>query len=137
VKEGEDEAEGEESEGNNRIEIRRRDRSREGSPLDVFDDGQLQESMGSTPPGLADEDVGSSEDTERRKKRFSMPAVALQTAPVFARARRDSEVNNIERRRSALMYGGDRDKGKKEKEGSAVGLLMEVLRGKVRYPGRS
>lgn len=139
MREGEDEAEGEgeESEGNNGIEIRPRDRSPDGPPLDMFDDGQMQESMGSTPPRPADEDVGSSEDTTRRKKRFSTPAVALQTAPVFARARRDLEVNNIERRRSALMYGGERDKTKKEKEGSAVGLLMEVLRGKVRYPGRS
>ena len=144
VREGEDEAEGEEGEGEDdtgiEIEIRPRDRLREGIPVGVSDDGHSQESVG-TRQGLVDEVEVSKEDTTRRRKRFSMPAVALQTAPVFARARQDSEGSNAERRRSVLMHGEDRDKSKKERqgerEGSAVGLLMEVLRGKMRYSGRN
>lgn len=143
VREGEDEAEGEETEGEIGIGIRPRDRPREGFSVDVFDDGDSQESVESpvAREGPAYEGVVSKEDTARRRKRFSLPAVALQTAPVFARARQDSEGSSAERRRSALMHGGEKDKNKKErqgeKEGSAMGLLMEVLRGKVRYPGRN
>ncbi|KAG6374794.1 hypothetical protein JVT61DRAFT_4173 [Boletus reticuloceps] len=139
VCEGEDGAEGEDGVG---IEIRRV------SHPEFSLDGRSQENV-----GLVRRDSDSEqgpvdgggiiprEDTARRRKRFSMPAVALQTAPVFARARQDSEGSSGEKRRSTHVHGGERDKGKKErqgeKEGSAVGLLMEVLRGKVKYPGRN
>jgi len=131
-----DEGEGEGvslGEGRTGIEIHPRDRS--------LDDGRLQGGIGPTQSSLADDGVGvvPREDTTRRRKRFSMPAVALQTAPVFARTRQDAEGSSAERRRSAVVQGGERDKGKKERqgerEGSAIGLLMEVLRGKVKYPG--
>ncbi|KAF8449283.1 hypothetical protein L210DRAFT_3640888 [Boletus edulis BED1] len=137
VCEGEDGAEGEDGVG---IEIRR-------VPHPEFSlDGRSQENVGMARRESDSEqgpmDGGGSiprEDTARRRKRFSMPAVALQTAPVFARARKDSEGSSGEKRRSTHV--GERDKGKKErqgeKEGSAVGLLMEVLRGKVKYPGRN
>lgn len=145
VREGEDEAEGggegEEGEGEIGIEIHPRDRSQEGFTVPAFYDGHSQESVGLTQQVPADEGVLPREDTARRRKRFSMPAVALQTAPVFARGRQDAEGSSAERRRSAHMHGGERDKNRKErqgeKEGSAVGLLMEVLRGKIRYPGRN
>jgi hypothetical protein len=141
VREGEDEAEGGEGEGEIVIEIRLRDHSQEGFSVPAFFDGHSQENVGLTEQGPVDDGVLPMEDTARRRKRFSMPAVALQTAPVFARARQDAEGSSAEKRRSALMHGGERDKSKKErqgeKEGSAVGLLMEVLRGKVRYPGRN
>jgi len=141
VREGEDEAEGGEGGGEVVIEIRPRDRSQEGFVVPAFFDGQSQENVGLTQQGPVDDGVVPREDTERRKKRFSMPAVALQTAPVFVRARQDGDGSSAEKRRSALVHGGERDKSKKEKqgekEGSAVGLLMEVLRGKVRYPGRN
>lgn len=139
VREGDDEAEGEDAEG----EVRPLQRARKGFSVDVSDDRHSQESVGSPvgQQGPADEDLVSREDTARRRKRFSMPAVALQTAPVFARVRQDSEGSSAERKRSALMPGGERDRNKKErhmeKEGSAMGLLMDVLRGKVRYPGRN
>ena len=141
VREGEDEAEGEEGEGDIVIEIRPCDRSQEGFCAPAFFDGHSQDNVGLTEQGPLDDAVVPREDTARRRKRFSMPAVALQTAPVFVRARQDAEGSSAEKRRSALMHGGERDKSKKErqgeKEGSAVGLLMEVLRGKVRYPGRN
>ncbi|KAG8220772.1 hypothetical protein J3R82DRAFT_2203 [Butyriboletus roseoflavus] len=145
VREGEDEAEGEgegeEGEDEIEIETHPQDRSREELSVPAFYDGHSQESVRLTGQVPADESVLPREDTARRKKRFSMPAVALQTAPVFARARQDVEGSSAERRRSAHIHGGERDKSKKErqgeKEGSAVGLLMEVLRGKVKYPGRN
>ncbi|KAH0836488.1 hypothetical protein J3R83DRAFT_8122 [Lanmaoa asiatica] len=140
VREGEDEAEEEEDEGEIGIEIRPRDRSREGFSVPAFYDDLSQESVGLTRQVPAEEGELPREDTARRRKRFSMPAVALQTAPVFARARQDAEGSSAEKRRSAVVHG-ERDKNKKErqgeKEGSAVGLLMEVLRGKVKYPGRN
>ena len=141
VREGEDEAEGEEGDGDGEIgiEIRPRDRVQEGRPIPASLDDLSQEKEGLTRQGPENDDLVPREDTARRRKRFSMPAVALQTAPVFARVRQDAE--NSEKRRSALVHGGERDKGKKErqgeKEGSAVGLLMDVLRGKVKYPGRN
>lgn len=139
VREGE--GEGEEGEGEIGTETHPRDRSGEEFPVPAFCDGDSREGVGLTRHAPADEGVLPKEDTARRRKRFSMPAVALQTAPVFARARQDVEGSSTEGRRSTLMHGGERDKSKKErqgdKEGSAVGLLMEVLRGKVRYPGRN
>ena len=141
VREGEDEAEGGEGGGEIVIEIRPRDRSQEGFVVPAFFDGHSQENVELTQQGPVEDGIVPREDTERRKKRFSMPAVALQTAPVFVRTRQDAEGSSAEKRRSALMHGGERDKSRKdkqgEKEGSAVGLLMEVLRGKVRYPGRN
>ena len=136
VREGEDEAEGEEGEGKIGVDFRRRDRSDS-----ALFGGHPREDVGLARQVPVDEDMVPREDTARRRKRFSMPAVALQTAPVFARVRQDAEGSSIEKRRSTQMYGGERDKGKKDKygerEGSAVGLLMEVLRGKVKYPGRN
>ncbi|KAI9573885.1 hypothetical protein HD554DRAFT_2053541 [Boletus coccyginus] len=141
VREGEDEADGEGGDDEIEIKVRPRDRPREGFSVPTSSDGHSQESVGLTRQGVVDDGVVSREDTTRRRKRFSMPAIALQTAPVFARARQDAEGSIAEERRSTLMYGGERDKSKKErqaeKEGSAVGLLMEVLRGKVKYPGRN
>ena len=74
------------------------------------------------------------EDTARRQKRFSLPAVALQTAPVFARPRS----TEAHRRRShtgeegsglgnrfSLMHGGGGGSG----DGSAMGILIDILRG--------
>ncbi|KAL4079766.1 hypothetical protein J3A83DRAFT_4085356 [Scleroderma citrinum] len=75
------------------------------------------------------------EDTARRRKRFSLPAVALQTAPVFARARSKEEALRRRShaggesggfgRRFSLVQGSD---------GLAMGMLMDVLKGKPR-PG--
>jgi len=141
VREGEDEADGEHGKDEIGIEIRIRDQPREGFSVSASFDGHSQESAVLTLQDVVDDGLVSREDTTRRRKRFSMPAIALQTAPVFARARQDAEGSTAEMRRSALMHGGERDKSKKErqaeKEGSAVGLLMEVLRGKVKYPGRN
>jgi len=73
------------------------------------------------------------EDTARRRKRFSLPAVALQTAPVFARARskdahrRRSHAGGESSglgRQSGLVHGG--------RDSSAVGMLMDALKGKPR-----
>ncbi|KAF8842330.1 hypothetical protein BDN67DRAFT_995642 [Paxillus ammoniavirescens] len=121
--------------------------SRDQSPVPPFyvqDDGGSEESDG----------VLAREDTARRRKRFSLPAVALQTAPVFAPAGPgegrgvvgvgdDGTVGeNGGRRRFSLGYGGSgKEKNKKERErekdSSAVALLIEVLRGKARRPGRN
>ncbi|KIJ08338.1 hypothetical protein PAXINDRAFT_102607 [Paxillus involutus ATCC 200175] len=112
-------------------------------PFYVQDDGGSEES----------DSVLAREDTARRRKRFSLPAVALQTAPVFAPAGPGeggrvvgvgddgTEGGNGGRRRFSLSYGGSgKEKGKREREGgkdsSAVALLIEVLRGKTRRPGR-
>lgn len=142
VREGEDEAEGEEGEGESGTQIRLgHDQLQERFTVPAFFDGHSQESVGLTRQGPVDDSEVPREDTARRRKRFSMPAVALQTAPVFARARQDAEGSSAEKRRSTLIHGGERDKGKKERQGekesSAVGLLMEVLRGKIKYPGRT
>ncbi|KAF9219952.1 hypothetical protein BS17DRAFT_788341 [Gyrodon lividus] len=128
--------------------------SGEGSPAFYGqDDGGSEESEEVTLRGPADDDVPPREDTARRKKRFSFPAVALQTAPVFARARSGegrrvvdagdvgTEGGNGARRRFSLVHGGgtkenSKEERENEKDSSAVGLLIEVLRGKTRYPGR-
>ncbi|KAF9244171.1 hypothetical protein BU15DRAFT_42201 [Melanogaster broomeanus] len=107
-----------------------------------------------TSPGPADEGMLPREDTARRRKRFSLPAVALQTAPVFVRARpgegkcmvdggdEATEGNGGRRLRFSLGHGGgtkemsNKDR-EGEKHGSAMGLLIDVLRGKSRYGGRT
>lgn len=63
--------------------------------------------------------------------------IALQTAPVFARAcqdaggRRDGPLSGTEARGTRTRRGGG------EKAGSTVGLLTKVLQGKVKYLGRN
>ncbi|KAH7885715.1 hypothetical protein F5I97DRAFT_1808565 [Phlebopus sp. FC_14] len=88
------------------------------------------------------------EDTARRRKRFSLPAVALQTTPVLARPReegrlaRDGDEGGAKRRFSVALGsgGGGKERGKKEKDGgkesTAVGLLMDMLRGRAKHIGR-
>ncbi|KIJ65238.1 hypothetical protein HYDPIDRAFT_27959 [Hydnomerulius pinastri MD-312] len=120
---------------------------------DDDDDGESEESAGATLQGAVDDGVLPREDTARRRKRFSLPAVALQTTPVIARARQeegrrsgsggeDGEGGNGARKRFSLVLGGGtKEKNRREREGerdsSAVGLLMDVLRGKNRYAGRN
>ncbi|KIK92638.1 hypothetical protein PAXRUDRAFT_34429 [Paxillus rubicundulus Ve08.2h10] len=111
------------------------------TPFYVQDDGGSEESQ---------DGALAREDTARRRKRFSLPAVALQTAPVFAPAGPgegwggvgfrgdDIEGGNGGRRRLSLGHGGSGKEKKKKGEGdsSAAALLMDVLMGKTRHPGR-
>ncbi|KIJ65241.1 hypothetical protein HYDPIDRAFT_167490 [Hydnomerulius pinastri MD-312] len=109
---------------------------------DDDDDGGSEESA-----DVVDEDVLPREDTTRRGKRFSLPAVALQTTPVIARAHQedgwrsgssgeDGDVGNgVRKRFSLVLGGGTKEKNRREREGerdsSAVGLLMDVRQRKV------
>ncbi|KAN0084582.1 hypothetical protein V8E55_008086 [Tylopilus felleus] len=88
VREAEDEAEGEEGDddddGESEIEIHPRDRLQERSIPASLDD-LSQEKDGLIRQGPVDNGLVPREDTARRRKWFSMPAVALQTTPVFTR----------------------------------------------------
>ena len=90
VREGEDEAEGEEGgdddDGESEIEIHPRDRLQERSILASLDDlSQEKEGLIRQAQGPVDNGPVPREDTARQRKWFSMPAVALQTMPVFTR----------------------------------------------------
>jgi FYVE, RhoGEF and PH domain containing 5/6 len=70
------------------------------------------------------------EDTVRRRKRFSLPTVGIQTTPVTARANGHSE--GFAKRFSLVLGGGRTIRGSKSTRLHGKGLDQEVAEGTVR-----
>ncbi|OSD00945.1 hypothetical protein PYCCODRAFT_1392945 [Trametes coccinea BRFM310] len=100
---------------------------------DVFNDGRGQEATVRPSPSAGGRSAPTTprkEDTARRHKRFSLPAVALQTSPVTARA----SAGDARGQRFSLVLGkggGVAQRGAGEREGSPSRLLFPGLRQSV------
>lgn len=64
------------------------------------------------------------EDTVRRRKRFSMPAVAIHTTPVTARP---NVIGEGKSKRWSLVLGNLKNNGSDFAQGVAAGRLNELL----------
>lgn len=97
--------------------------------------GQTSQCPVSAPPGDSDHSFPSNprvatlrEDTVRRRKRFSMPALAIHTTPVTTRP---NVVGEGKSKRWSLVLGplrGGSDSSDGSKPGIVVGKLNELLR---------
>ena len=98
-------------------------------PLDERDEEALLDEEGQEldAPSVVESSLPSTprkEDTVRRRKRFSLPAVAIHTTPVTARP---NVVGEGKAKRWSLVLGNLKSSGSEFAHGVAAGKLSELL----------